>query len=786
MQVASDYEEFFETATGLRLYDYQRELGRSKRPPSVVEVPTGSGKTLALLLSWLYSRLAQHEGPRRLVYALPMRTLVEQTRDVAEAARTRLGLTPEDLPIHILMGGERPSEDWRNHPERTQILIGTIDMLLSRALNRGYGESRFQWPVAFGLLNADCRWIFDEVQLMGPAPVTAAQLDGLRTSFGTTFPCETVWISATIDRVALETIDRPEVGEVVTLSDRDRHGPLATRLEATKIVRQVDLAAARPEEQPRRIAEAVLAAHSAGSRSIVVLNTVARAQTVARTLRKLTDLPEIVLLHSRFRPPDRERQLAKALAQVQQRGPGRIVVATQVIEAGVDVSARSLATETAPFSSIVQRLGRCNRAGEYEVGDVLWLDTGEPDRKTAAPYRPKDLSHARMALKELIGKSASPAALEGMQVPEFRAEPDVLRRRDLLDLFDTAPDLSGLDVDVSRFIRDDDERTVSVFFRDLSNGVATDESAPDRDELVDVPLSQIRRDRDAWFFDYVEQRWIGARGQAMRPGEVVLLAAADGGYDKLDGWDPLLREPVQIIPLDVDQQPEAIEDDQSSLAREWEALEQHLANTLRVAEEMAAALNLRPREARAIADAAALHDVGKSHPAFQRMLLSTISDDAEREQLAGTVWAKSAARRGRHDRRFFRHELASALAIRQCENGLAAELDNRELVLYLIAAHHGRVRLSIRPAPDERVPHDAPDAGRFALGVAEGDRLPSLATPLGELPATILTLECMELGGGERSWVDDACSLRDDLQLGLFRLGYLEALVRIADWRASA
>jgi len=43
----------------------------------------------------------------------------------------------------------------------------------------------------------------------------------------------------------------------------------------------------------------------------------------------------------------------------------------------------------------------------------------------------------------------------------------------------------------------------------------------------------------------------------------------------------------------------------------------------------------------------------------------------------------------------------------------------------------------------------------------------------------------MELGG-EASWAELALTLRDDPQLGPFRLGALESLLRIADWRASA
>ena len=55
------------------------------------------------------------------------------------------------------MGGE-DSGEWDIHPEREAILIGTQDMLLSRALNRGYGMSRYRWPMHFGLLNNDALW----------------------------------------------------------------------------------------------------------------------------------------------------------------------------------------------------------------------------------------------------------------------------------------------------------------------------------------------------------------------------------------------------------------------------------------------------------------------------------------------------------------------------------------------------------------------------------------------------------------------------------------------------
>ncbi|MBA2357310.1 MAG: CRISPR-associated endonuclease Cas3'' [Actinobacteria bacterium] len=779
------YDDFFECATGYAPYDYQRELATGL--PSVLAVPTGSGKTHALVVSWLYERRVLDRSPRRLVYALPMRTLVEQTAEVARAVRDRLGLTAADLPVHILMGGEAPT-DWRHRPEHDQILVGTIDMLLSRALARGYGESRFQWPVSFGLLNADCRWVLDEVQLMGPARATSAQLDGLRAKLGVARPCETIWASATVDRAALETVDRPALGHVLGLSEADRSGPLSLRLEATKRVVRADVSAGGPAERASAVADAVLEAHRPSSRSIVVLNTVERAQTVAGVLWRRAqkgDGPRVVLLHSRFRPGDRLARMAEALAPVD-AGPGVVVVATQVIEAGVDVSSRLLATETAPFSSIVQRLGRCNREGEYDEATALWLDTGSgrgADAKLALPYPAEDLEAAHEALERLVGASASPARLAALTVPETREPAVTLRRRDVLDLFDTGPDLSGLDVDISPFIREADERTVSVFFRDVATdaarGVAVaDQPGPGREELVEAPVGDVRG-RRAWTWDHVDGRWVTPPAP-LRPGETALLDSAEGGYDERLGWSRTVPPPVAIVVPVVVRPEEAIGDDPGTVERQWMSLEDHLGKAHTHATALADAcspLDLPDGALGVVAAAAALHDIGKSHAVFQETL-------ARLGPPHDGLWAKSAKHGGRHRRRHFRHELASALALRAVDGGLPLEPSLAPLVIYLVAAHHGRVRLSIRPAPEEERPPNCPEDGRFALGVADFDVLPALETPLGSLPSVTLDLACMELGEG--SWTEQACRLRDDESVGPFRLGYLEALVRIADWRASA
>lgn len=192
------FADFFQTATRNQPYGYQCRLacGSSADPEKpetltggvvcasrLIDIPTGLGKTAAVVLAWLWNRiyLGDETWPRRLVYCLPMRTLVEQTAGEIEnwlkrlADRVPEGYVKEQLlwlcvhsPV-ILMGGEENDaarREWDIYPEKPAILVGTQDMLLSRALNRGYGMARARWPMHFALLNNDALWVMDEAQLM--------------------------------------------------------------------------------------------------------------------------------------------------------------------------------------------------------------------------------------------------------------------------------------------------------------------------------------------------------------------------------------------------------------------------------------------------------------------------------------------------------------------------------------------------------------------------------------------------------------------------------------------
>ncbi len=810
------FKDYFDQATGGDApYDYQRRLAANPVCQSrLIDIPTGLGKTAAVVFAWLWNRVENKnpDWPRRLVYCLPMRTLVEQTQENVEQWLAESGLK-DAVSVHVLMGGEDVGE-WDIYPERDAILIGTQDMLLSRALNRGYGSSRARWPMHFGLLNNDCLWVLDETQLMGVGVRTSAQLEGLRDKIGAAIGCATWWASATLDSRLLTTPDHAALPPALELSEEDRSDPsVAKRVHAVKNLAVLPLTLTSDSAKvvgphTELLADAILEHHQPGSTTIVILNTVDRAKGLSATMAKIgkkRDLPSCLLVHSRFRGLERDG-LAKLIKE-----PGeKIIIATQAIEAGVDITSRTLITELAPWSSLVQRFGRCNRAGEFnESGgaDIFWINLEADDPKNAAglslPYTPEQLSTARTLLRETEPEGAAPAVLAARHANEPLPDAHILRRKDLVDLFDTTPDLAGLDIDVGRFIRDGDDRDVQVYWREIDpDQPPSEEIAPVRRELVRVPVHAFRKfatkhKKGLWTWNVLDGAWRSLRPERIAPGKIYLVDASLGGYSATLGWTgeksnesfPLLSikdQPKRRTPRDGQGR-----DDESQFARvEWQSLAEHTANVVAACESKLTSLPGAAPWADALRTATRWHDVGKAHECFQEFL--TAGRDVP-EEFAGKVVAKSPWRPGSQSPRpHFRHELASALAWLQ-----AGEVENegfRNLVAYLIATHHGKVRLSLRAMPGEKVPEPTTDgeAPLFARGIWPGDRLPPVGGPAIEIegfPADGLELDlsCMQMGeqNGRPSWTARALSLRDSPDIGLFRLAWLETILRAADAEGS-
>src|SRR4051812_36888793 len=92
-------------------HKWQEELGDdSICRDRMIRIPTGFGKTAGVVLAWLYHRVVRLEEawPRRLVFCLPMRVLVEQTERAIQGWIHRAGL---HVGLHVLMGGVK-AERW--------------------------------------------------------------------------------------------------------------------------------------------------------------------------------------------------------------------------------------------------------------------------------------------------------------------------------------------------------------------------------------------------------------------------------------------------------------------------------------------------------------------------------------------------------------------------------------------------------------------------------------------------------------------------------------------------
>jgi CRISPR-associated endonuclease/helicase Cas3 len=888
--VTTAFEAFFAQAFAIdteacRAHGYQVAIATERELPELVCVPTGCGKTAAIVLGWLWRRFKHEDAevrastPRRLVYCLPMRTLVEQIRStvitwltnleiLAGATKRGTGYSPSweecGVPVFTLMGGEE-SADWQAYPEREAILVGTQDMLLSRALNRGYGLFPTYWPIDFGAINTDALWVLDEVQLMGVGRTTSAQLQlmaSMATDHVRVAARQTIWMSATLGAGSLSlpdsgrgpvavpawmrTPDRGEAATTVrlqTLSKDERAAPrngeepspLQVVVHAAKHL-ELRVAGTRrwTAESPDLVQE--VAADAANRLTLIVTNTVARARAVHDAIRAHVagrsgqEQPDIVLLHSRFRPWDRRRALERIASTVP--SAGRIVVSTQVLEAGFDLDGDRLFTEIAPWPSLVQRLGRLNRRGRHRDARVVVFDVPFDDTKAqkltqknerekaleeaqvaaARPYDWQDIQQSREQLGQLGDTLPTLDRLPDVPLP---LEGPVLRRFHVEDAFDTDPDLSGGHVDVSAFIRARDrDLDVYVLWRHIGENL-DDQPPPHPDEICAVPLYELtqalrgkrgfrlafgkkRRRKHAW-----EAVKIG--DGRVRVGDTLMLDLDVGCYLEERGWlgagvgDALQKPSTYIVQHErrrvwlratpggvpvVDDIDDRIlgyagrDRDPRSFIRRWMTLDEHLDAAQRRAEEIVADLVSDVMKQR-IALAARWHDVGKAlerrgqdgdlRRPFQEMLRSAGTPEgdhpADRE-----LYAKSNRRGGKGAG--FRHEVASALAY------LEFEPSPDDLVAYLIMSHHGKVRLLPEPWDEERM--------NDANGVRPGDSVPSdglkglatVAEPVRCDPAKLIATKSWS------SWQQRVVRLLDEH--GHFELAYLEALLRVADWRASA
>jgi CRISPR-associated endonuclease/helicase Cas3 len=780
------FETFFADATGHSPHGYQARIARDGLP-DVVEAPTGTGKT-GVILAWLWRQLYgpdQAGTPRRLVYALPQRSLVEQVTGQAAKWLTNLGLA-DKVALHVVMGGEgKTQRRWRLDMHTPAIVVGTVDSLVSKALNRGYGMGRGTFPIDFALVTNGAHWVLDEVQLCRESTTTLRQLAAFARTFPVAEPFGLTCMSATISKPLMETVDNPDLGDVAGILPEERTGELEVRLKAARTIRRLT---ADPGDH-ESIAAAARERHRQGELTLVVLNTVKAASEVFKYLK---DMPaDRTLLHSRFRAIERD-QLMDAITG---HPANRIVVSTQVVEAGIDLNASVMITEAAPWPSLVQRAGRCNRTGRIKDAELWWVPPKNP-----APYEQADLDATVAELRSLEEKAFTTEKLLERKVFFTEEQVAVLRRTDFLALYDTSPDLGGNDVDVAPYVRDADDLDAQLAWATWTNEGAppADAKAPEARYRCRVPLKQVNEFAGkvaVWRLDQVLGSWIrvnpgNPRGGA-RPGEVLVVAAAVGGYDPVTGFDPGAQGPVQEPAVlrsksePADCAEHAYGGDPASVEqRDWLSLDRHSQDAGRQAKRLLGALKPRLPDgaAESVVIAAQLHDVGKAHEIWQNALCALAAPEDKDVVESGRPWAKSkeSGRLNFAGGVHFRHELASLLLLDGPFSDLLAEAPDPDLVRYLVLAHHGKLRLQVRDEADEAKVESVTETA--ILGLRDG--VITDIPPLLGRPATRLTVDLDQFRfGGDRSWTRTALGLLD--RYGPFVLAYLETIVRIADWRAS-
>ncbi len=397
-------------------YDYQIRVadillsGKSV----ILQAPTGAGKTAAALLPFIHAiqHLPASQFPRQCVYSVPMRVLANQFKTEYEKLTRRSGLK-DRLKVEI-QTGEHPDD-----PElHSDLVFTTIDQTLSNVLGVPYAFGSGRANLNAGAVIGSYL-VFDEFHLYPPDGALKTTLQILKLLQGIT---PFVLMTATFSSAMLDELKRDLGAEVVTVPPD----------ELQKIPSQQNKVRRYHVIQDQLTADAVLQRHRA--RSIAICNTVERAQELFQALR---DHPQrgdaqVILLHARFTASDRKTKEERIRAQfgkdpAKRTEPNLILVATQVIEVGLDITCENLHTEIAPANAIFQRAGRCARF-ENEQGNVFIYDVelNKRGERNLMPYTGVEAKLCASAWEAFLKRDGAVLDFHGEQqvIDEVHTEAD--------------------------------------------------------------------------------------------------------------------------------------------------------------------------------------------------------------------------------------------------------------------------------------------------------------------------------------------------------------------------
>ncbi len=396
------------------LFEQCGNMGDSAEGLFTLTAPTGTGKTLALLHFAL--RHCQSSGKRRIIVVLPFLTLAEQNAD------TYKKIIPDILIDH---SQSTLSDDAREFASRWSApFIITTSVKFFESLFAGH-------PTDCRKLHhiADSVVLFDEAQSL-PTEVTETTLEAVN-ELCRTYHCTMVFSSAT----------QPDFGAIRNvvwkpteiMPDNPR---LFAALKRTHVEWRL--------ETPTSLEE--VAAEMAGLPSVcVIVNLRRHARKLFGELKEMCLENELFFLTTDLCMEHRRMVVKEVTRRLKDGLPCR-VVATQCIEAGVDLDFDVMFRALAPLDSIVQAAGRCNRNGRiagggrvivFEPQEEGCLYPGSPGQKCGNWYESAAVLVKRLCAEQPLDID-SPCQMKKYYQELFQGQADKASLRRALGLRDFA------------------------------------------------------------------------------------------------------------------------------------------------------------------------------------------------------------------------------------------------------------------------------------------------------------------------------------------------------------
>ncbi len=423
--------------------DFQNHAAELPRR-AVLLAPCGSGKTLA---AWRWIEQQAGDGVGHCLFLYPTRaTATEGFRDyVAWAPETDAALLHGSAAYELDGMFANPPEDGdrtgrRYETEHRLFALGywpkrvfsaTVDQFLS-FLQYGYASICLLPVLADSVVVVDEIHSFDDSMFRGLC-------DLLRN-----FDLPVLCMTATLSEQRRSRLEH-DCGMELLDAGAGRFDDLLAVSQALRYtIRRTTL-----QDAGQHVREHL----REGRKVLWVVNTVARAQAIARQFAEDIHAPElrtaaglpVFCYHSRYRLCDRgrhHRAVIEAFRPGDDAAPGTLAITTQVCEMGLDLDSDVLVTETAPVSSLIQRMGRCNRAREPRphAGEVLVY---EPD--STSPY---DEQQDLIGVPEFLSRIATgmPVTQADLETAMRQAPQPEDQRRPVCQFLGSGPfALSGAD-----------------------------------------------------------------------------------------------------------------------------------------------------------------------------------------------------------------------------------------------------------------------------------------------------------------------------------------------------